>query len=55
MGTFNKETSCITSHPGFQDVCLNKYVLEVAAIGLKTRRGKSYTRMFVDGQRGEAE
>ena len=36
-------TVCITFHPGFESVCLNRHVLEVAALGLKTRAGKSYT------------
>ena len=38
---------CITLHPGFQDVCLNKHVLEIAALSLKTKAGKSYRTMFV--------
>ena len=36
-------TVCITLHPGFESVCLNRRVLEVAALGLKMRAGKSYT------------
>ena len=34
-------TVCITLHPGFESVCLNRHVLEVAALGLKTWAGKS--------------
>ena len=26
MGIFNKETRCITSHPGFQDVCVRVHI-----------------------------
>lgn len=37
------EPVCITEHPGFQAVILNQYVLEAAAIGLKTRKGRRYT------------
>jgi len=48
-------TTCITLHPGFENVCLNRHVLEVAPIALKTRAGKSYRTMFVQGNRNEAE
>ncbi|KAJ7386837.1 hypothetical protein OS493_006867 [Desmophyllum pertusum] len=44
-----------TLHLGFQDVCLNRHVLEIAALGLKTKAGKSYQTMFLQGQRTEAE
>ncbi|CAH3113787.1 unnamed protein product [Porites lobata] len=46
-------TVCITLHPGFESVCLNRYVLEVAALGLKTRAGKSYTT--VRGQSNKSD
>ncbi|CAH3134487.1 unnamed protein product, partial [Porites lobata] len=43
----------ITLHPGFESVCLNRHVLEVAALGLKTRAGKSYTT--VRGQSNKSD
>ncbi|CAH3026881.1 unnamed protein product, partial [Porites evermanni] len=46
-------TVCITLHPGFESVCLNRHVLEVAALGLKTRAGKSYTT--VRGQSNKSD
>ncbi|CAH3116039.1 unnamed protein product [Porites lobata] len=46
-------TLCITLHPGFESVCLNRHVLEVAALGLKTRAGKSYTT--VRGQSNKSD
>ncbi|KAJ7375324.1 hypothetical protein OS493_002075 [Desmophyllum pertusum] len=55
MGKFGDPHQCITLHPGFQDVCLNRHVLEIAALGLKTKAGKSYRTMFLQGQRTEAE
>jgi len=55
MEQFGVRQQCITLHPGFQDVCLNKHMLEVAALSLKTKAGKSYRTMFVQGQRTESE
>ena len=55
MEQFGDHERCITLHPGFQDVCLNKQVLEVAALSLKTKAGKSYRTMFVQGRRTESE
>jgi len=49
MEQFSDRQRCITLHPGFQDVCLNKHVLEIAALSLKTKAGKSYRTMFVQG------
>ncbi|CAH3147862.1 unnamed protein product [Porites lobata] len=46
-------TVCIILHPGFERVCLNRHVLEVAALGLKTRAGKSYTT--VRGQSNKSD
>ena len=37
-GTFN----CITDHPGFEAMCLNKWSLELAAENFKTRDGHRY-------------
>ena len=50
-----REEDCITLHPGFRDVCLNKYVLEVASLGLKTKAGKRYRTIYVQGQKSENE
>lgn len=38
-----EEDMCITDHPGYKSVCLDTWVLEAAAIGLRTRKGRSYT------------
>ncbi|XP_067022632.1 P2X purinoceptor 7-like [Acropora muricata] len=55
MERFGDSHQCITLHPWFQDVCLNRHVLEVAALGLKTKSGKSYRTLFDQGRRPEAE
>ena len=49
------DNSCITQHPGFRNVCLDSWVLETAAIGLKTKQNKSYTVLFNQGMKTEAE
>ena len=55
MGQLDLEDRCITLHPGFQDVCLNRWVLEVASLNLKTEAGKSYRVLRGQGGRNEAE
>lgn len=55
MEQFGDPKRCITLHPGFTEVCLSKHVLEVAALGRKTKSGKSYKTMFLQGQRTEEE
>ncbi|XP_022805756.1 uncharacterized protein LOC111342894 [Stylophora pistillata] len=55
MEEFGDRKKCITLHPGFQDVCLNRHVLQVAALNLKTRSGKSYRTIDTHGRRTEAE
>ncbi|XP_078356492.1 uncharacterized protein LOC144641349 [Oculina patagonica] len=50
-----REGECITSHPGFSDVCLNRWVLHTAGIGLKTKAKKSYTTMLSQGDTAENE
>ncbi|XP_067024276.1 P2X purinoceptor 7-like [Acropora muricata] len=55
MAEIDQEGQCITLHPGFRDVCLNKYVLEVASLGLKTKSGQSYKTLLAQGKRSEAE
>lgn len=37
---------CITLHPGFVSGCLDEWVLEIAAIGLKTKKNKRYTVLY---------
>ena len=37
MDQFGDPKRYITLHPGFKEVCLSKHVLEVAALGLKTK------------------
>ena len=37
----NKMTSMLLSHPGFESVCPNSWVLVAATIGLKTKQKKS--------------
>ena len=55
MGQLDLEDRCIILHPGFQDVCLNRWVLEVASLNLKTKAGKSYHVLRGQGGRNEAE
>ena len=50
MEKFGDPKQCITLHPGFQDVCPNRHVMEIAVLGLKTQSGKSYKTMFLQGQ-----
>ena len=49
MERFGDTSQCITLHPGFHNVCLNQHVLEVAALGLKTKSGKSYRVLYGQG------
>ena len=41
MAENDQEGQRITLHVGFCDVYLNKYMLEAASLGLKTKSGKS--------------
>ena len=41
-------TSMLLSHPGFESVCLNSWVLATAAIGLKTKQKKAFTTLFAE-------
>ena len=51
MENIERAGDCITLHPGFQDVCLNRWVAEVASLILKTKAGKSYRAIFSQGLR----
>lgn len=55
MEEVEKDVQCITMHPGFGSVCLDRWVLQTAGIGLKTKLKKSYTTMLTLGYRAEAE
>ena len=55
MERFGDTSQCITLHPGFHDVCLNQHVLEVAALGLKTKSGKSYRVLYDQGRKSQSE
>ncbi|XP_028419305.1 uncharacterized protein LOC114545162 [Dendronephthya gigantea] len=46
---------CIVDHPGFNDVCLNEWVLEIASLGLKTKGHRNYNSVFREGQKTRAE
>ena len=35
------DSQCITNKPGFESVCVNRWMLQTAGIGLKTRSKKS--------------
>ena len=49
MEELEREGDCIIAHPGFDDVCLNRWVLHTAGVGLKTKSKKSYTTMLARG------
>ncbi|KAK3745925.1 hypothetical protein QZH41_010221, partial [Actinostola sp. cb2023] len=51
----DENLNCITKHHGFRAVCLDKWVLEIAAIGLKTRKRRSYVIMRTEGRTSEAQ
>ena len=55
MEEVGKVDQCITEHPGYADVCLNRWVLQSAGIGLKTTSNKSYSTMLNLGERAESE
>ncbi|XP_031552573.1 uncharacterized protein LOC116289772 [Actinia tenebrosa] len=55
LNELDQQVQCITSHPGFESVCLDKYVLETAAVGLKTRGNRSYTILREKGFAKESE
>ena len=37
---------CITLHPGFNSVCLDPWVLETAAVRLRTKANKTYSNQL---------
>ena len=44
-----KLTSMLLSHPGFESVCLNSWVLATATIGLKTKEKEAFTTLVAEG------
>ncbi|XP_068712622.1 uncharacterized protein [Montipora foliosa] len=54
MEELEREGDCIIAHPGFDDVCLNRWV-HTAGVGLKTKTKKSYTTMLARGDTAEHE
>ena len=44
----NKQPHCVTEHPGFVEVCLNRWSLELAARSFKTREGPVYRQTGSD-------
>ena len=49
MVEVKKMTSMLLSHPGFESVGLNSWVLATATIGLKTKHKKAFTTLFAEG------
>ncbi|XP_028401050.1 uncharacterized protein LOC114524123 [Dendronephthya gigantea] len=41
----NTQQTCITNHPGFDAICLNRWSLELAADNFKTRTGQKYRQV----------
>ena len=39
----------VLSHPGFESVSLNSWVLVTATIGLQTKQKKAFTTLFAEG------
>ena len=56
MEQFGDRQRCITLHPGFQDVCLNKHVLEIAALSRRLKL-ESHTKrcLFKDEERKQSK
>ena len=45
----DKITSTLLSHPGFESVCPNSWVLITATTGFKTKQKKAFTTFFAEG------
>ena len=45
----NKMTSMLLSHPGFESICPNGWVLVTATTGLKTKQKKAFTTFLAKG------
>ena len=46
---------CIIDHPGFADVCLNEFVLDIASLGLKTKSHRNYASVYRERQKTRSE
>ena len=55
MSAVNQDGDSVTLYPGFQDLSLNRWVLEVASLNLKTKAGKSYWNTFSQDPKSESE
>ena len=44
-GSVDKEVICVTDHPGFPAVCLNRWLLDLAVETFKTRDGHRYSQL----------
>ena len=53
MAEVEKDDECVTSHPGFESVCLNRWVLATAAVGLKTKQKKASTTLLAESNTTE--
>ena len=51
----NKMTSTLLSHPGFESICPNSWVLVTATIGLKTEQKIAFTTFFAEGNTIDTE
>ena len=51
----SEQVNCVTEHPGFDEVCLKQWVLEVAGISLKNKNGKRYTTLLNQGRTSKNE
>ena len=50
----SEQANCVTEHPGFDEVCLKQWVLEVTGISLKNKNGKRYTTLHFLIKEGQA-
>ena len=55
MDCCGQEIKCITDHPAFENGCLDRWVLRLAAMGLKIKTNKLYTAMYEEGKKPEEE
>ena len=51
MAEVEKDDGCVTSHPGFESVCLNLW--NRAAIGLTTKQEKASTTLLAESNTTE--
>ena len=49
MADVEKDDERVTSHPGFESVCLYRWVLATAAMGLKTKQKKASATLLAEG------